>query len=186
MVRNLRGGNKAKKAKKNYDDNTNSRPLRLKDKSPDSDELYANVISRLGGEPPRVQVICENGIEKRCVIRGKFKKKIWINANDVLIIIYDKSKNDGTGEVVHKYNPTEISKLHSLGHLNEHIFSKPEDLKNDDNVEFDVETKKDYYTMINDNLSKTKSVSDLDKINDTTDIYNLDEESDSDIDIEDI
>ena len=75
MVRNLRGGNKAKKAKKNYDDNTNSRPLRLKDKSPDSDELYANVISRLGGEPPRVQVICENGIEKRCVIRGKFKKK---------------------------------------------------------------------------------------------------------------
>ena len=184
MVKNTRGGNKAKKTKNNSC-NINSRPLRLKDRTIDSDEIYCQVISLLGGATPRVQVLCENGFEKRCVIRGKFRKKIWVRKDDILLIIYDKSKNDGTGEVVHKYNATEVNKLHSLGHLNEHIFSKPEDLKNDDNVEFEVDTKKDYYTMINENLSKTKSVSDLDKISNTNDIYNLDD-SDSDIDIDEI
>jgi initiation factor 1A len=178
MVKNTRGGNKAKKAKNNSCD-INSRPLRLKDKTIDSDEIYAQVISLLGGATPRVQVLCENGFEKRCVIRGKFRKKIWVRKDDILLIIYDKSKNDGTGEVVHVFNPTEVNKLHSLGELDEYTFSKPEDLKNDDT--FEVEN----YLTVDDNLNKTNYVSDFIKISNKNDIYNLDN-SDNDIDIDGI
>ena len=56
MVKNTKGGNKAKRAK-NHSCNINSRPLRLKDKTLDSDEIYAQVISLLGGATPRVQVL---------------------------------------------------------------------------------------------------------------------------------
>lgn len=168
MVRNTRGGNKHKKAKNN-NNNSDNRVLKLKDKSPESDELYAIVLSKLGGAPARIKVICENGIEKQCVIRGKFFKKIWINANDIVLINYDKSKNNNTGEVIHKYTTTEVSRLHSLGHLNEYIFKKPEEIQEDDNVEFES-VNNDFYTMHNNN-SKNNSISiaELDDCNSDSD-----------------
>ena len=178
MVKNTKGGNKAKRAK-NHPCNINSRPLRLKDKTLDSDEIYARVISLLGGATPRVQVLCENGFEKRCVIRGKFRKKIMVKKDDILLIIYDKSKNDGTGEVVHVFNPTEVINLHSLGELDEYTFSKPEDLKNDDI--FEVEN----YFTVDDNLNKTNYISDFIKTSNKNDIHNLDD-SDCDIDVDEI
>ena len=178
MVKNTRGGNKAKKTKNNSC-NINSRPLRLKDRTIDSDEIYCQVISLLGGATPRVQVLCENGFEKRCVIRGKFRKKIWVRKDDILLIIYDKSKNDGTGEVVHVFNPTEVNKLHSLGELDEYTFSKPEDLKNDDT--FEVEN----YFTVDDNLNKTNYISDFIKTSNKNNISNLDD-SDCDIDVDEI
>ena len=59
----------------------------------------------------RVMVRCiRTGHERNCVIRGKFKKRVWINVDDIVLIEkdqYDKNK----GMVVHKYFPEEVKLL---------------------------------------------------------------------------
>ena len=81
MVLNKRGGNKSKK-QKSAGAKTGGRPLRLKDPQPDSSELYGRVTKRNGGNPPIIQVMCEDGVERSCVVRGKMRNRVWMNPND--------------------------------------------------------------------------------------------------------
>ena len=84
MVKNKIGGNKAKK-NKNSTDRTAGRPLVIKKAD---DELYGKIIKRLGGEPPIIEVLCSDMETRRCVIRGKMKKRVWMNPDDVVLIKY--------------------------------------------------------------------------------------------------
>ena len=66
MVKN-KGGNRAKKCASTHQ-NAETRRLRLKQ---DSLELYGAILKMFGGS--RCQVICEDDIERICIIRNKFR-----------------------------------------------------------------------------------------------------------------
>ena len=72
MVKNVKGGSKHKKfAKKNVKGNTDF-DERVR-KSANKDEIYAAVSKILGNG--RVEILCNDGISRQCVIRNKFRGK---------------------------------------------------------------------------------------------------------------
>ena len=177
MVLNKRGGNKSKK-QKSADSKTGGRPLRLKDPQPDSSELYGRVTKRNGGNPPIIQVMCEDGVERNCVVRGKMRNRVWMNPNDFVIIIYNKDSSSNAGEIDYKYDPQEVTKLEKLGELSSEKFRTEKDLINQDDgfVFATEETAKedaDYYNM-HSGSSQRITVADLDGNNDDDD-FNFDD-----------
>ena len=99
-------------------------------------------------------------------------------------VIYDKSKKNSVGEIILKYTTEEIERLKTIGHLNEIIFSKPEDLHKDDNVEFERNTSKDFYATMNESLKREKNlIENLDQ-NDINELDGSDSDSDDSIDID--
>lgn len=132
MPRNTRGGNKAKRGK-NMPRQSN-KSLRLKEEN--DMELYGKVIKRLGGNPPIILILCEDGKERRCVVRGKFQKRIWINPDDYVLITCS-SEAGISGEVTCKYNPSEVSQLEAKGEINSKMFNG--DDAHDDGITFTTE-----------------------------------------------
>lgn len=111
MGKNLIGGKKSKRCK-----NTNSKELTaqkmlvLKEEEQD----YAIVTKMLGDGR-----LLANTIEKKdilCIIRGKMRKRVWINTNDIILISY-RDYQDNKADVILKYNDEEKSKLKKLGEL---------------------------------------------------------------------
>ena len=119
MPRNIFGGNKAKR-KKNVGKPVN-KSLRVKDNS--SLELYGKVLKRLGGNPPVLLVLCEDGKERKCVVRGKFVKKVWMNPDDYVLITRSSEIGDG-GEVTCKYDNSEVTQLEDKKELDCNKFNK--------------------------------------------------------------
>lgn len=109
MVKNTKGGNKAKKGK-----NTNAgmfkRELRFKEDLED----YAVVEKVLGD--CRLDCLCTDGSNRLCHIRGKFRKRVWMTVGDVLLISL-REFEDGKADVVHKYNPEEVAILRDRGEI---------------------------------------------------------------------
>jgi len=156
MPRNFRGGNKTKR-RKNPGKIQNNKSLRIK--ANDSLELYGKVIKRLGGNPPILSVLCEDGKERRCVVRGKFVKKVWMNPDDYILITCNTESGD-SGEVSCKYNTSDVLRLEQLGELSAKTFGK-DDEKN--NITFtndkDAEKKVDeYYSTANENKEPSTSI----------------------------
>lgn len=85
MVKNVSGGNKSKKlARKNFNDGLVRQKTRLVD--PDETcEMYASVIKMCGNGI--VEVICNDGILRNCVIRNKFRGR---NKRNNLITLNSK------------------------------------------------------------------------------------------------
>lgn len=179
MVRNFRGGNKAKKSKNNFN-NFNSGPPKYKDESPESDQLYARVLKREGGSPPRVIVYCENGVEKNCTVRGKYKNRVFINPGDTIIITYDKSKSNNQGEVLHKFSQQDVDTLKKEGKINDNTFTKPEDFHYTENVSFEIDKQNENINNLdfsNQSSTNKNSIQNLDNLN-----YLDESGSDSEID----
>ena len=80
---------------------------------------YAQVTKMLGGS--QVEVYCfEEQIKRKCHIRGKMTKKVWISIGDIILIStrdYEKS----VGDVIHKYLPQESMNLKSYGEIPETV-----------------------------------------------------------------
>jgi len=77
---------------------------------------YGQVIKMLGNG--RLQAYCFDGNVRLCHIRGKLRKKTWINAGDIILIglrDYQVSKAD----VIQKYNADEARNLKTYGELPE-------------------------------------------------------------------
>ena len=146
MTINFREGKKTRKGK-NVGRQKN-KSLRLKDLN--SLELYAKVVKRLGGSPPIILVLCEDGKERKCVIRGKFAKKVWMHPDDYVLITCNSEAGD-SGEVSCKYNSFEVSQLETKGEITSQMFNKEDENSNitftNDKV---TEDKVDeYYSSIN-------------------------------------
>ena len=129
MVLNKRGGKKHKK-QRSAGTRTQGRALQLKDSSPESCELYGKVVKRCGGNPPFVLVLCEDGIERNCVVRGKMCKRVWMNTNDFVIVMINKESSELKGEVQYKYELGEVSKLEKQGEINLSKFQLSTDIFN--------------------------------------------------------
>lgn len=166
MVKNTKGGNKAKRSK-NSVDRTAGRPLVIKKAE---DEIYGRITKRLGGEPPIVEVQCLDREVRRCVIRGKMKKRVWMNPDDVVLIKYnkdnivsldDKNKME-TGEILHKYQPSEIMRLKSLGEIDHFLVIQKDsnDVTSIDDYDFDfAEDDEITNTLSSINLQSVKEIS---------------------------
>ena len=129
MPKNKRGGNKAKKGKNTP--NVSKRPLVVKDKN--SKQLYGLVTKKCGGCPPILEIECEDGITRRCVVRGKQRKRVWMEPGNTVLICYE---NDASGEILIKYENSEVRKLIDMGEFTESTFKENEE-EDDNAIVFD-------------------------------------------------
>lgn len=100
MPKNKLGGNKAKRGK-NY---TPERTFILKE----PDQEYATVIKTLGDG--RFQLECKDGINRLGLVRGKMRKRVWVNEGDIVLVGL-RDYEDNKADIIHKYTQDEAKKL---------------------------------------------------------------------------
>ncbi|GAA5965380.1 hypothetical protein JCM8115_002014 [Rhodotorula mucilaginosa] len=77
---------------------------------------YAQVIKMLGNG--RVEAMCFDGEKRLGHIRGKMRKKVWINQGDIVLLSL-RDFQDGKADVIQKYSSDEARKLKQYGELPE-------------------------------------------------------------------
>ena len=131
MPKNQRGGKKFKRGKKLGEDTANKN-VELAEGA----QEYAKVIARLGGA--RIEVECTDGKKRQAIIPGKFKKKIWLNPGDIVLVSVDAIGDDNVCSVDKKYNLKDIVTLRQKGLINfeeDEVESKKYEFKStEDNI----------------------------------------------------
>ena len=120
--------------------NNDQKELILKDPG----QEYAQVIKLLGNG--RLTATCFDGKERLCHIRGKMRKRTWINNGDVILISL-RDFQDDKADVIHKYTSSQAKILKSKGLIpdeirlqeNEKLDYNSEDNKAGDDIEFIVD-----------------------------------------------
>ncbi|XP_065194134.1 eukaryotic translation initiation factor 1A, Y-chromosomal-like [Sycon ciliatum] len=111
MPKNKGKGGKNRRRGKNENDN-DKRELVFKE---DGQE-YAQVTKMLGNG--RLEALCFDGVKRLCHIRGKLRKKVWINQGDIILIGL-RDYQDSKADVILKYNSDEARNLKAYGELPE-------------------------------------------------------------------
>ena len=99
---------------------------------------YAQVAKMLGNG--RLEAVCFDGVKRLCHIRGKLRKKVWINQSDIILVGL-RDYQDAKADVILKYSADEARNLKSYGEfpesikINETVDFVGGDL--DDDIEFD-------------------------------------------------
>ena len=87
---------------------------------------YAQVAKMLGNG--RLEAMCFDGVKRLCHIRGKLRKKVWINQSDIILVGL-RDYQDAKADVILKYSADEARNLKSYGEF-------PESIKITDTLEF--------------------------------------------------
>jgi len=87
---------------------------------------YAQVTKMLGNG--RLEAMCFDGVKRLCHIRGKLRKKVWINQSDIILVGL-RDYQDAKADVIQKYSADEARNLKSYGEF-------PESIKISDTVAF--------------------------------------------------
>ena len=87
---------------------------------------YAQATKMLGNG--RLEAICFDGVTRLCHIRGKLRKKVWINQSDIVLVGL-RDFQDAKADVILKYSADEARNLKSYGEF-------PESVKINEAVEF--------------------------------------------------
>jgi len=111
MPKNKGKGGKNRRRGKNENENE-KRELVFKE---DGQE-YAQVSKMLGNG--RLEALCFDGTKRLCHIRGKLRKKVWINAGDIILLGL-RDYQDTKADVILKYTNDEARNLKSYGELPE-------------------------------------------------------------------
>ena len=98
------------KNRKNKTKVGSSRPLLLKEE----DQEYARATKMLGDM--RVECECYDGRIRIGVIRGKMRKRAWVNLNDVVLLTL-RDFQDNKADIIHVYNSNEVKQLVKKGQL---------------------------------------------------------------------
>jgi len=77
-------------------------------------EEYAQVLKILGGE--RMEVQCMDDVKRIAKVRGKFKKRVWINLHDIILVCLRDSDPDKC-DIIHRYFPEEAKQLKQMGEI---------------------------------------------------------------------
>lgn len=109
MPKNKGKGGKNRRRGKNENDRE-KRELIFKE---DGQE-YAQVIKMLGNG--RLEALCFDGTKRLCHIRGKLRKKVWINQSDIILIGL-RDYQDHKADVIMKYSADEARNLKLYGEL---------------------------------------------------------------------
>jgi len=100
----------------------------------DGDEqAYAQVIKMLGNG--RLTAQCFDGKERLCHIRGKLRKKVWINTGDIILVGL-RGYQEGKADVILKYTTDEARILKNDGQLPESARLNENDEPNEGEIEF--------------------------------------------------
>jgi len=129
MPKNKGKGGKNRRRGKNENDLMKRELIR----SDGDDQAYAQVVKMLGNG--RLTAQCFDGKERLCHIRGKLRKKVWINTGDIILLglrDYQEEKAD----VILKYTPDEARILKNEGLLPESARLNEGDEANEGEVEF--------------------------------------------------
>eukprot|EP00929_Paragymnodinium_shiwhaense_P123489 TRINITY_DN973_c0_g2_i1.p1 TRINITY_DN973_c0_g2~~TRINITY_DN973_c0_g2_i1.p1 ORF type:complete len:142 (-),score=58.20 TRINITY_DN973_c0_g2_i1:225-650(-) len=131
MPKNKLGGNKAKRAKA-------TEKVKKELEFKEDGQEYGQVMRMLGNG--RCEVSCFDGQKRLCHIRGKMRKKVWVNQGDIVLVSL-RDFQDEKGDIIVKYTPEEARNLKSYGELPEGTKINETDLMDgelsDDGVEFD-------------------------------------------------
>ena len=99
---------------------------------------YAQVTKMLGNG--RLEAMCFDGVKRLCHIRGKLRKKVWINQSDIILVGL-RDYQDAKADVILKYSADEARNLKSYGEfpetvkINETVTFGEQDI--DDEIECD-------------------------------------------------
>lgn len=96
MPKNKGKGGKNRRRGKNEND-VMKRELIEKDGDSQS---YAQVVKMLGNG--RLTAFCFDGKSRLCHIRGKLRKKVWINAGDIILVGLREYQDDKVNFFVYK------------------------------------------------------------------------------------
>ncbi|KAJ9623148.1 Translation initiation factor 1A [Taxawa tesnikishii (nom. ined.)] len=77
---------------------------------------YAQVLKMLGNG--RLEAMCFDGEKRLAHIRGKLRKKVWINQGDIILLSL-RDYQDEKGDVILKYSADEARSLKAYGELPE-------------------------------------------------------------------
>jgi len=111
MPKNKGKGGKNRRRGKNENE-SDKRELVFKE---DGQE-YAQVIKMLGNG--RLEATCFDGEKRLCHIRGKMRKKVWINQGDIILLSL-RDFQDDKADVIQKYTTDEARNLKAYGELPE-------------------------------------------------------------------
>ena len=79
---------------------------------------YAKCEKMLGNG--RLTATCFDGKQRLCHIRGKMRKKIWINVGDIILLGL-RDFQDDKADVIQKFTAEEARRLKQLGHLPDNV-----------------------------------------------------------------
>jgi translation initiation factor 1A len=155
---NIRGGNKRKKGKNGTDEINRTLDFAIEGQN------YGHVSKVLGAGNFTVKCYEKNSkgefttTEKLCHVRGKLRKKVWINLNDLVLLSlreFDISK----GDIIHKYTNDEEKKLKKMKIIPsvEVVNGRMEET---DDIGFDYNTN----TNTNDNTEEENTDEEIEKI----------------------
>jgi translation initiation factor 1A len=91
------------------------------------EQVYAQALKMLGDR--RILANCydpktKGWAEKMVHVRGKFRKRVWININDFVLVstrVFETGPGEGSGEIdrggdiIHVYQTSEVKKLVKMG-----------------------------------------------------------------------
>ena len=138
MPRNFHGGKGSKKYANKAQDLGN---ITVNEK--DVDQVYGVVDKMLGDR--RLLVTCyeiddkgeEYTKQRMCKIRGKMRKKCWINPNDLVLVSNrtdcSQSIKEAYGDIIEKYTPEQVRKLRKMNELPNSIITKMAGVSNNSN-----------------------------------------------------
>jgi translation initiation factor 1A len=90
-------------------------PIRVR--TPRGNEIIGSITQRLGGS--RMHVACMDGKTRICRIPGRLKKNLWIREGDIVLVKPWEFQGDEKGDILWKYNPTQVKWLKQKGYLKE-------------------------------------------------------------------
>lgn len=128
MPKNKGKGGKNRRRGKNENDFM-KRELDTKDVG----QEYGQVSKMLGNG--RVLAFCFDGKQRVCHIRGKLRKKVWINTGDIILVGL-RDYQDDKGDVILKYTPDEARRLKERNELPEHAKINENDEQEEGEIEF--------------------------------------------------
>jgi len=108
---NIKGGKHYKKGKKGKG------KLNRREETPYADSaglIYAQCMRKLGCD--RIEVSCNDDQIRQAIIPGSFYKRVWINANDILLVQINEMKTTECF-ILYKYTPHEAHHLKTQGEL---------------------------------------------------------------------
>ena len=65
----------------------------------------------------RMRVICQDGHNRMCRIRGKMKRRMWIRVGDIVLVSPWDFQSDERGDIIWRYKRNQADWLRRKGYL---------------------------------------------------------------------
>ena len=95
---------------------------------------YAQVLRMLGNG--RLEAQCIDGVKRLCHIRGKMRKKVWVNTGDIILLGL-REYQDEKADVILKYLADEARSLKAYGELPDSVRINDTDMLDEDGTKDD-------------------------------------------------